>query len=134
MNILVIDAQGGGIGRQLITEIKSRKKDLIIHAVGTNSAASQNMLKAGADLCATGENAVITACRDADVIIGPIGIAIADSMLGEVTPKMAKAIGRSKARRILIPFQHCGSVIVGVSETNTGRLINEAVNRLLENL
>jgi hypothetical protein len=134
MNILVIDAQGGGIGRQLITEIKSRKKDLIIHAVGTNSAASQNMLKAGADLCATGENAVITACRDADVIIGPIGIAIADSMLGEVTPKMAKAIGRSKARRILIPFQHCGSVIVGVSETNTGRLINEAVSRLFEDL
>ena len=134
MNILVIDAQGGGIGRQLISEIKSRRKDLIIHAVGTNSAASQNMLKAGADLCATGENAVITACRDADVIIGPIGIAIADSMLDEVTPKMAKAIGRSKARRILIPFQHCGSVIVGVSETNTGRLINEAVNRLLENL
>lgn len=134
MNILVIDAQGGGIGRQLISEIKSRRKDLIIHAVGTNSAASQNMLKAGADLCATGENAVITACRDADVIIGPIGIAIADSMLGEVTPKMAKAIGRSKARRILIPFQHCGSVIVGVSETNTGRLINEAVNRLFENL
>ena len=134
MNILVIDAQGGGIGRQLISEIKSRRKDLIIHAVGTNSAASQNMLKAGADLWATGENAVITACRDADVIIGPIGIAIADSMLGEVTPKMAKAIGRSKARRILIPFQHCGSVIVGVSETNTGRLINEAVNRLLENL
>ena len=134
MNILVIDAQGGGIGRQLISEIKSRRKDLIIHAVGTNSAASQNMLKAGADLCATGENAVITACRDADVIIGPIGIAIADSMLGEVTPKMAKAIGRSKAKRILIPFQHCGSVIVGVSETNTGRLINEAVNRLLENL
>lgn len=134
MNILVIDAQGGGIGRQLISEIKSRRKDLTVHAVGTNSAASQNMLKAGADLCATGENAVITACRDADVIIGPIGIAIADSMLGEVTPKMAKAIGRSKARRILIPFQHCGSVIVGVSETNTGRLINEAVNRLLENL
>ena len=134
MNILVIDAQGGGIGRQLISEIKSKRKDLIIHAVGTNSAASQNMLKAGADLCATGENAVITACRDADVIIGPIGIAIADSMLGEVTPKMAKAIGRSKARRILIPFQHCGSVIVGVSETNTGRLINEAVNRLFENL
>jgi hypothetical protein len=134
MNILVIDAQGGGIGRQLISEIKSRRKDLIIHAVGTNSAASQNMLKAGADLCATGENAVITACRDADVIIGPIGIAIADSMLGEVTPKMAKAIGRSKARRILIPFQHCGSVIVGVSETNTGRLINEAVSRLFEDL
>lgn len=134
MNILVIDAQGGGIGRQLISEIKSRKSDVMIHAVGTNSAATQAMLKAGADQCATGENAVIMACRDADVIIGPIGIAIADSMLGEVTAKMAKAIGRSKAKRILIPFQHCGSLIVGVAETNTGKLIREAVNALFENL
>ncbi|MDO4415468.1 MAG: DUF3842 family protein [Erysipelotrichaceae bacterium] len=132
MNILIIDAQGGGIGRQLIAEIKSRNQSAFIHAVGTNSAATQAMLRAGADACATGENAVITACRDADVIVGPIGIAIADSMLGEVTPKMAKAVGRSKARRILIPFQHCGSVIIGVSETNTGRLITEAVSRLFE--
>lgn len=132
MNILIIDAQGGGIGRQLITEIKSRRKDLFITAVGTNSAATQSMLRAGADQASTGENAVIVACRDADVIIGPIGIVIADSMLGEVTPKMAKAIGRSSARRILIPFQHCGSTIVGVEETNTGKLIIEAVNRLFE--
>ena len=134
MNILVIDAQGGGIGRQLINEIKSRRKDLVIHAVGTNSAATQAMLKAGADLASTGENAVLTACRDADVIIGPIGIAIADSMLGEVTPKMATAVGRSRAVRILIPFQHCGSTIVGIQETDTGRLIIEAVNKLFEDL
>ncbi len=132
MYILVIDAQGGGIGRQLITEIKSRKPELTVHAVGTNAAATQAMLKAGADLCATGENAVIVACRKADVIIGPIGIAIADSMLGEVTPAMALAVGQSDAKRILIPFQHCGSSIVGVSETNTGKLIQEAVKNLLE--
>jgi len=66
------------------------------------------------------------------VIIGPIGIAIADSMLGEVTPAMALAVGQSDAKRILIPFQHCGSSIVGVSETNTGKLIQEAVKNLLE--
>jgi hypothetical protein len=134
MYILVIDAQGGGIGRQLVSEIKSRKADLTVHAVGTSASATQAMLKAGADLCATGENAVIVGCRRADVIIGPIGIAIADSMLGEVTPAMALAVGQADAVRILIPFQHCGSTIVGVSETNTGRLIQEAVNTLFENL
>lgn len=134
MYILVIDAQGGGIGRQLVSEIKSRKADLTVHAVGTNASATQAMLKAGADLCATGENAVIVGCRRADVIIGPIGIAIADSMLGEVTPAMAKAVGQAEADRILIPFQHCGSKIIGVSESNTGRLISEAVNTLFENL
>ncbi len=134
MYILVIDAQGGGIGRQLVSEIKSRKADLTVHAVGTNASATQAMLKAGADLCATGENAVIVGCRKADVIIGPIGIAIADSMLGEVTPAMAKAVGQADADRILIPFQHCGSKIIGVSESNTGRLISEAVNTLFENL
>ncbi len=134
MYILVIDAQGGGIGRQLVSEIKSRKADLTVHAVGTNASATQAMLKAGADLCATGENAVIVGCRKADVIIGPIGIAIADSMLGEVTPAMALAVGQADADRILIPFQHCGSKIIGVSESNTGRLISEAVNTLFENL
>lgn len=134
MYILVIDAQGGGIGRQLVSEIKSRKADLTVHAVGTNASATQAMLKAGADLCATGENAVIVGCRRADVIIGPIGIAIADSMLGEVTPAMALAVGQADADRILIPFQHCGSKIIGVSESNTGRLISEAVNTLFENL
>ncbi|MBQ7992719.1 MAG: DUF3842 family protein [Solobacterium sp.] len=134
MYILVIDAQGGGIGRQLVSEIKSRKADLTVHAVGTNASATQAMLKAGADLCATGENAVIIGCRKADVIIGPIGIAIADSMLGEVTPAMALAVGQADADRILIPFQHCGSKIIGVSESNTGRLISEAVNTLFENL
>lgn len=134
MYILVIDAQGGGIGRQLVSEIKSRKADLTVHAVGTNASATQAMLKAGADLCATGENAVIVGCRKADVIIGPIGIAIADSMLGEVTPAMALAVGQAEADRILIPFQHCGSKIIGVSESNTGRLISEAVNTLFENL
>lgn len=130
MKILVIDAQGGGIGRQIIGGIRERFPDIHITAVGTNSAATSNMLKAGADQAATGENAVIVNCRSSDVIIGPIGIAIADAMLGEVTPQMAQAVGQSNAERILIPFQHCGSVIVGVSEKNTGRLVAEAIEQL----
>lgn len=130
MKVLVIDAQGGGIGRQIISGIRERMPDLDVTAVGTNSAATTNMLKAGASRGATGENAVVVGCRTADIIIGPIGIAIADAMLGEVTPKMAQAVGQSEAERILIPFQHCGSVIVGVSETNTGRLVAEAIVQL----
>ena len=130
MNILVIDAQGGGIGRQLITAIKQNIAHCHITAVGTNSAATAAMLKAGADGAATGENAVIVGCRDADVIVGPIGIAIADSMLGEVTPAMALAVAQSRAKRVLIPFNHCGSVIVGVGEKSTGQLISAVVEEL----
>ena len=79
---------------------------------------------------AIGENAVVVGCRTADIIIGPIGIAIADAMLGEVTARMAEAVGQSNAERILIPFQHCGSLIVGVNETNTGKLVAEAIGLL----
>ncbi|MBP5331283.1 MAG: DUF3842 family protein, partial [Lachnospiraceae bacterium] len=88
MNILIIDAQGGGIGKQLISEIRKDIPDAHILAVGTNSAATMAMLKAGADEAATGENPVVVASKKADIIIGPIGIVIADSMLGEITPLM----------------------------------------------
>lgn len=130
MNILVIDAQGGGVGRQLVQEIKKRTSDAFVTAVGTNSAATSAMLKAGADQAATGENAVIVACRKADVIVGPIGIVIADSLLGEITPAMAAAVGQSDAKRILIPFNHCDSVIVGIEEIGVGRLVQSAVEEL----
>ncbi len=131
MKILVIDAQGGGIGRQIITSLKEKQQDLHITAVGTNTAATAAMLKAGADEAATGENAVVVTTRSADVIIGPIGIIIADSMLGEITPKMALAVAQSNAERILIPFRHCGSIVVGTGEGNTGRLIAEAVEEAM---
>ena len=123
MNILVIDAQGGGIGRQLVTAIKAAMPDACITAVGTNSA----MVKAKADKAATGENAVVVGCRHADVIVGPIGIVIADSLLGEITPKMALAVAQSDAKRVLIPFNHCDNVIVGVSDYSISRLITNAV-------
>lgn len=130
MKILVIDAQGGGIGRQLITAIKQNIPTATVTAVGTNTAATSAMLKAGADGAATGENAVVVGCRTADVIVGPIGIVIADSMLGEVTPKMALAVSQSAAKRILLPFSHCDNIVVGVSGYHVDKLIQEAVENI----
>ena len=131
MNILVIDAQGGGIGKQLISAIKENIPDAIITAVGTNTIATSAMLKAGAKNAATGENAVIVGCRCADVIIGPVGIVIADSMHGEITPAMALAVGQSMAKRILIPVSHCNNLIVGVSDFSISRLIDSVLIELV---
>ena len=131
-NILIIDAQGGGIGRLLVSAIRQELPGASLTAVGGNSTATAAMLRAGADQGATGENAVVVACRSADVILGPIGIVIADSMLGEITPKMAAAVARSGAKRILIPFDHCDNVVVGVHDTGMKALVKEAVSVLLE--
>lgn len=129
VSVLVIDAQGGGLGRQLVLSIKEIS-GVRITAVGTNTVATSNMLKAGADEAATGENSVITACRKADFIIGPLGIVIADAMLGEITPKMANAVAQSAAKRIFIPFSNCDNYIAGVGAFSTGRLIDDAVSSL----
>ena len=130
MNILVIDAQGGGIGKQLVAAIKKNVENAYITAIGTNYLATSAMLKAGANQAATGENAIIVNSRKADVIVGPIGIVIADSLLGEITPAMAVAIGQSDAKRILIPLNHCNNVVVGVPDLNIGRLIQGVVEEL----
>lgn len=128
--MLIIDAQGGGIGKQVVTAIKHNFPQTEITAVGTNSIATSAMLKAGADHAATGENAVIVGCRTADVIVGPIGIVIADAMFGEVTPAMAMAVGQSHAKRILIPINHCDNIIVGVSDLSVGRLIADVIKAI----
>ena len=125
--ILVIDGQGGQLGSQLVKELLVKFSDIQITAVGTNSAATAAMLKAGASRAATGENPVIVACRKADIIIGPIGIVIADSLLGEVTPAMAIAVGQAEAVRILIPVNKCENVVAGVGNLPTGALIQDAV-------
>ena len=130
MNILVVDAQCGGIGKQHVTAIKKNVENAYITAIGTNYLATSAMLKAGADQAATGENAIIVNSRKADVIVGPIGIVIADSLLGEITPAMAVAIGQSDAKRILIPLNHCNNVVVGVPDLNIGRLIQGVVEEL----
>ncbi len=132
MNILVIDGQGGMIGRQLITEIRKTIPGVEITAVGTNTLATASMLKAGADSGATGENAVIVCARRADVIIGPVGIVIADSLLGEVTPAMAAAVGSSSVKKILLPVNKCNNIIVGTADKSTSDLIAEAIRRVQE--
>ena len=130
MKILIVDGQGGGVGRQLATKIKEAFPDVRLMAVGTNTVATAAMLKGGADDAATGENAVLVAARKADVIIGPLGIVVADSLGGEITSGMANAIAQSDARRILIPFKNCDNVIVGVSDFTLGSLIQQTVDEL----
>ena len=130
MKILVVDGQGGGVGRQLVAQIKETFPDVQLMAVGTNTIATSAMLKGGADSAATGENAVLVAARKADVIVGPLGIVVADSLGGEISPAMANAVAQSNAKRILIPFKHCENVIVGVSDYTLGHLIQQAIDEL----
>lgn len=132
MRFLVIDGQGGRLGKLLIEEIRKEFPGEEIMAVGTNATAASTMLKAGADEAATGENPVVVACRRADVIIGPIGIVIADSLLGEVTPKMAIAVAQSSAVRILIPMNRCDNLVAGVGSLSIAELAADAVRKLKE--
>ena len=130
MKVLIIDGQGGVLGKQLVAAVKSRCPEVEILAVGTNSVATNAMLRAGADQAATGENSVVVAARKADVIIGPVGIVIADSMMGEITPRMALAVGQSQARRILIPVNLCDNIIVGVTDLSMTKNVTSAVETL----
>ena len=132
MKITVIDSQGGGLGRQLIAALRQRIPQAEILAVGTNSYAAQVMLKGGADHAAGGENAVLVACRDSDLIIGPLGIMIADAMYGEVTPKMAVASAQARAEKIPIPFSNCGNYVVGIKDGRVAALVEEAVQKAEE--
>ncbi len=130
MKVLIIDGQGGGLGRQLVSAVKEYDRNIEVLAVGTNSAAANAMLRAGADQAATGENSVVVAAGKADVIMGPVGIVIADSMLGEITPRMAVAAGQSSAKRILIPVNLCDNIVVGVSDMPMGKKVQNAVETL----
>ena len=131
MKILVIDGQGGQLGAQIISRINKTELNADIIAVGTNTIATTSMLKAGAHHAATGENAVIVNCRHSDVIIGPIGIVIADALYGEITPKMALAIAQSQAVRILLPMNRCDNLIAGIQDISTKVIIEDAIAKLL---
>ena len=130
MKILVIDGQGGGLGKQLVAALSAQCPQAQLTAVGTNSLATSAMRKAGAVRTATGENAVVVNCRHADVIVGPIGIVIADALLGEITPAMAAAVCQSGAKRVLIPVNHCENYIVGVPEQPISDLVAAAVQKV----
>lgn len=130
MELLVIDAQGGGLGRQLVSAVKKALPQMTVTAVGTNATATASMLKAGADQGATGENAVVVGCRRADIVAGPIGIVMADAMLGEITPAMAAAVGQSNATRVLIPMNRCATLVAGVAHISTAALLEDAVEKI----
>lgn len=127
MKILIIDGQGGGLGRQLVTAVKEQYPEIEVLAVGTNSAATNAMLRVGADRAATGENSVVVASGQADVIMGPLGMVIADSMLGEITPRMALAVGRSRAKRILVPVSQCDNIVAGTQDISMAQNVQNAV-------
>lgn len=132
MCFLVIDGQGGRLGKLLIEGIREAFPQAEIVAVGTNAIATATMLKAGADQAATGENPVVIASRRADVIVGPIGMVIADSLLGEVTAKMAMAVSQSRATRVLIPMNRCDNLVAGVSIQSVTDLARDAVEKIKE--
>lgn len=132
MKVLVIDGQGGGLGRQLVVAVRAACPAAAIIAVGTNSTATAAMLKAGADHAATGENAVLVGCRNADVIVGPIGIVIADALFGEITPQMAVAVGQSRAKRVLVPVNQCDNIVAGLGEQPIAKLVHSAAAEVLK--
>lgn len=129
MTILVIDGQGGKLGKSLVESIKKSFPQVEIMAVGTNSAASEAMRRAGADQVATGENPVIVACRRAQIIAGPIGIAIADALMGEISPAMANAVASSSAYRVLIPMNLCSTYVAGVNQKSSA-IMDDAVEHI----
>ena len=134
MKITVIAGQGGKLGKSIVEQLKKEHPQLELYAIGTNSLATAAMLKAGADYGATGENPCIVNAQDSDIIIGPVGIVIANALLGEITPAIATAVGASKAYKILIPMNRCNHYVVGCNENGLSeniRLVCEKVNSLL---
>lgn len=129
MKIVVIDGQGGSIGRAIVEKLVARGFQDKIVCIGTNATATANMLKGGSRQGATGENPVVVACRDASYILGPIGIVLADSMLGEITPEMARAVGASNAHKLLIPVNKCVTVS-GVKPMSLNEYIEEVCAKL----
>ncbi|MBR0205831.1 MAG: DUF3842 family protein [Clostridia bacterium] len=132
MDILIIDGQGGNLGRQLAKRLREALPQADMVVVGTNSTATENMLKGGANRAATGENAVLVNARRAKIIAGPLGIVIADALMGEVTPAMAMAVGQSDAVRVLIPMNRCDTLVAGVADKPMGELVEDAVRRIVQ--
>lgn len=129
--ILIVDGQGGKIGRGLVAQLVKYPDLLEVTAVGTNSMATANMIKGGATRAATGENSIVVMAARADIIAGPLGIIIADALLGEITPKAACAISSSNAVRVLIPMNKCENIVVGVQELPLSAMIDAAVAEIV---
>ena len=132
MKILLIDGQGGKIGKELTESIIGRFPEVELTCVGTNTIATSSMIKGGAKNAATGENAIVVCARNADIIVGPIGIISADSLLGEITPKMALAVAQSDATKILLPMTKCNIMIAGIKSQPMSSLIEDTLNKIEE--
>lgn len=132
MRIAVVDGQGGGIGRAIVEKIKAAMPGVEVLALGTNSAATGQMLRAGADDGATGENAIVHNMQYVDVVVGVIAIINASSMMGELSPKMAQAIGESRAFKVLLPINRCNIHVVSVEDVPLGVHLDNAVKTIRE--
>ena len=129
MKIVVIDGQGGRLGKLLVEAVKERLPQAEVLAVGTNGIATATLQKAGADYVATGENPVVRGVMDADVVLGPLGIVVAHSILGEVTPRMAEAVGGCRGKKILIPMNSCGVSVAGTQEMGLAGYVKLAADQ-----
>lgn len=134
MKIVVIDGQGGRLGCLLVERVKVRLPQAQVYALGTNSAATAAMLRAGADFGATGENPVVRGVADADGVLGPVGVVVANAILGEVTPAMAGAVGSCRARKCLVPMNSCGVTVAGVEDLPLPAYAAQAVEALAAGL
>lgn len=134
MKIIIIDGQGGRLGRLLVEQVKSRLPLAQVYALGTNTVATAAMLKAGADFGATGENPVVRNVTDADGVLGPVGVIVANAILGEITPAMAEAVGSCRAKKYLIPMNSCGVAVAGVEELPLPAYVAQAVESLAAEL
>ena len=132
MKVLVIDGQGGKMGRALVENILKQNIPCELVAIGTNALATEAMLKGGATAAATGENPVVVNAKNADVIAGPMGIIAANALLGEVTPSMALAISESRALKVLIPVNRCGIFAAGTEDKTPAQYIESAVRKIAE--
>ena len=134
MKIMIMDGQGGGVGKNIAERLKEHGLAGAIIVVGTNAVATSNMMRAGIAVGATGENAVIYNAARAEIIVGPIGIIVPNAMYGEITPRMTTAVGESDARKILIPVQNAHIYIAGMEPKNLSECVNAAVTEILASL
>ncbi len=128
LRVMVVDGMGGRIGQEIVSRLRTAfGAGVELLAVGTNSAATAAMMKAGANRGATGENAVRITVREADVVIGPLSVLIPDSMMGEVTPLMAESLALSSARKVMLPLTNPRIDLVGITKNPLPHLMDEAI-------